>query len=180
MVAVAVVAVVVFVAEEGPKRYEAERFAFTYPEGWEVIEGVDFPLAEQYGREEVGENTVGVDLENWLTVFEVETGVPVDSGNVRDVVPAQAELVRETVAVNPGGRVIMEPFVVQEAGLPGTRYRFAARGQRGRAVEDAITTLFDGTRAYVFNCQARPELIVEVTAGCEQVFDSFEVKRGGK
>lgn len=178
VVVAVVVVVVVFVVGGGPKRYEAEGFAFSYPAGWEVVEGVDFPLAVQYGRDDVGENTVGMDLENWMTVFVARTGVEVGRGNVQDLIPAQRTLVRETVAVNPGARVLQDPFVIEEAGLVGTRYRIAARGQRGQAVEQAITTLWDGATTYVFNCQWRPGLAVEMAAGCEQVFESFEVVGG--
>jgi len=48
---------------------EAPAYRFEHPAEWQPIEGVSFPLAEAAGREDVGEHTIGIDPDNYVTVF---------------------------------------------------------------------------------------------------------------
>lgn len=175
IVLLAGVALAVLALAAGPQTYETPEFSFEYPDGWEPIEGVEFPNAEQLGDSEVGENTVGLDPDNWVTVFSTPVGVEVTNRNVDEVVPVARKLYAKTF--EPAGvRFLQEAYSVREAGLPGIRQRVALKSPRGVQVEEEITTLYRGRTAYTVNCQNRPERATEITAGCERIFDSFQVR----
>lgn len=175
IVLLAGVALARFVLAGGPRTYEAAGFSFEYPDGWEPIEGVEFPNAEQLGDSEVGDHTVGLDPDNWVTVFSTPVGVEVTSRNVDKVIPVARKLYAKTF--EPAGvRFLQEAYSVREAGLPGIRQRVALKSPRGVQVEEEITTLYRGRTSYTVNCQNRPERATEISAGCERVFESLRVK----
>jgi len=123
------------------RTYETEKFSFDYPGTWREIDGVEFPLAEQAGQSAVGEDTVGLDLDNWVTVFTQPVPFVVTPRNVADIVGPARELQAEAFR---GARILQEAYVVREAGLPGIRVRAAFMSPRGVAVETELTTLYRG------------------------------------
>jgi hypothetical protein len=102
LVGLAVLAVVGAVAfavlrEEGPGVLEGPEFRFSYPAEWERIEGIDFPQAQRLGIDDMAEQTVGLDLENYFTVYMRELPFAVDGSTVADYVPATREVLEEIV-----------------------------------------------------------------------------------
>jgi len=152
---------------------ETPEFSFDYPAEWRAIEGVSFPLAEAAGQPQVGKHTVGLDPDNWVTAFAGDSGIEISEANVDQFVE-QARPFYAAVARRSGARLLAEPYRVSEAGMPGMRYRMAITSVRGAQVEDEVTMLFRGRTNYVVNCQSQRERATEMTAGCAQVFDSFE------
>jgi hypothetical protein len=155
---------------------ETPELSFDYPAEWRPIEGVEFPLAQAAGEGQVGENTVGLDPDNWVTAFSNDSGIVISAANIDQFV-AQARPFYAAVARRTGARLIAEPYRVREAGLPGMRYRMAITSVRGTKVEDEVTMLFRGRTNYVVNCQSARARATEMTAGCGRVFDSFAAKR---
>jgi nitrogen fixation-related uncharacterized protein len=168
----ATVAVVAVFGGSDTTRYETADFSFEHPSEWEILEGVEFPLAEQEGREEVGENTIGLDLENWVTVYAAPLEAEITGENIDALLPTYRELYERNVEFN-GGRILREPYVTRAAGLPAIRLRVALRSPRGAMVQDELTQLFDGRTSYVVNCQNEPDREIEMAAGCAQIFASF-------
>lgn len=84
---------------------ETPEFSFDYPSGWERIEGVEFPNAERLGDTGVGDHTVGIDPDTWVTVFTSPVGAEVTTRNVNQVVPVARELYSRTLepASRPSG-----------------------------------------------------------------------------
>jgi hypothetical protein len=154
---------------------EAPAYSFEHPAEWQPIEGVSFPLAEAAGKEDVGEHTIGLDPDNWMTVFAGDSGIQIDERNVDQFV-AQARPFWAAVAKRTGSRLLAEPYRVNEAGLPGMRTRMAITSARGVKVEDEVTMLFRDETNYVFTCQSRPDRATEMTAGCGKVLESFRGK----
>jgi hypothetical protein len=161
-------------AEGGPQRYETETFSFLYPEDWREIEGVDFPASEEVSGGRAGEHVVGIDLDNWASVFSVDLGFVVDGGNVRDVVPNYEAFVRATEAQDPEVEVVQEPTVVEKGSLTGVQFRISAVSQQGNRVIETVTSLFSGARQYLVTCNARPEAPLTAQEGCEQVLQTLD------
>jgi len=137
---------------------------------------VEFPLAQAAGQRQVGENTVGLDPDNWVTAFTNDSGIEISAANIDQFV-AQARPFYAAVARRTGARLLAEPYRVREAGLPGMRYRMAITSVRGTKVEDEVTMLFRGRANYVVNCQSARARATAMTAGCGRVFDSFAAQR---
>lgn len=68
------------------RSHASEELAFDYPGDWRELEGVEFPLAEEAGESKVGEDTVGLDLDSWVTVFTQPVPFEVTPANVSDLV----------------------------------------------------------------------------------------------
>jgi hypothetical protein len=160
-------------AEEGPPTLQTADFSFSYPAEWERIEGVEFPLAEREGRDEVGDNTVGVDLENWVTVVRAEIPISIDERNVGELIPDARRLWQRAAESSPPARVLAEPYVTRVGELPAVRLRIRGESPRGRIVEDQLTLLYDGKVSYAVTCQSEPDREVDIAAGCEQVLESL-------
>jgi hypothetical protein len=159
----------------GKQRYETEGFSFEHPTGWESIEDVSFPALEQaVGDTPAGEDVVGIDGENWVSVFTVGAGAVVDAGKVRELVGVYATGLRAVVAGTPEARLLQEPFSLEKGGLPGLRYRVSAPSLQGSRVTDTVTVLFRGSQQLVITCQARPEHALSIAEGCEQVLETLE------
>jgi len=152
--------------------HDAGAFAFDYPRDWKDIEGVAFPLAAAAGREDIGRDTVGLSADSWVTAYVLKSDVPIDAGNVADLLPATLEQFTELAGANDG-TVLREPFVVTVAGLPGVRVVVALRSVRGTLVEEQVTRLFDGVTSYVITCQSTPADAAEIASGCDTVLQSF-------
>jgi hypothetical protein len=181
--AAVVVAVVVVAAVSGggggPQRYETEVFSFDYPQGWEQIEGVEFPLAESVGDTGVGEDVVGIDLDNWIMVYSRPDDFGVTSENVGQLLPGTAQTFRMLADPAKGGAILVEPYVVEVDDLPGVRLRVRQRTARGRLSEGELTQFFAPGRAVVVNCQSTPEREQEVALACDQVLASFSLTGQG-
>ncbi len=123
----------------------------------------------------MGANTVGLDPDNWVTVFTTPVRVEVTADNVDQAVSSARKLYAETF--EPAGvRFLQHAYAVREAGLPGIRLRVALKSPRGVQVVEEITTLYRGRISYTISCQHRPERAAAMTAGCERVFDTFRAK----
>ncbi len=157
----------------GDRRYETGAFSFTYPSGWQEIDGIDFPLADSFGAEGVGRDTVGIDPDNWVTVFSTTVGIEIDERNVGALLPAARATFAELVRSLDGGRLLQEPYVVSEVGMPGFRVRVALKSTRGVLVDYEVTQLYRGRDTYIVGCQNRPARATEITAGCAQVLETF-------
>jgi len=177
--ALALIAVAAVAAARGllpdpdTRTHETGEFAFDYPGDWRELEGVEFPLAERAGESKVGEDTVGLDLDSWVTVFTQPVPFEVTPANVSDLVAPAREIQAETFRP-AGARILQEAYVVREAGMPGIRMRAAFKSPRGVAVESEVTTLYRGRSAYVVGCQNRPEQAIEMAAGCERVLETLK------
>jgi hypothetical protein len=101
---------------------ETPELSFDYPAEWRPIEGVEFPLAQAAGEGQVGENTVGLDPDNWVTAFTSDSGIVVFGKPQHNLGPLTKEL---------GGR----EAVLREAVLAVPRNamgKFEATKQLGR------------------------------------------------
>jgi hypothetical protein len=163
----------------GAQRYETEVFSFDYPEGWEQIRGVEFPLAESVGEAGVGEDVVGIDLDNWVMVYTQPEDFGVTADNVEQLLPGTAQTFRTLADPAKEGAILVEPYVVEVDGLPGVRLRVRQRTARGRLSEGELTQLFGRDRAVVVNCQATEEFEREVAVACDQVLASFSLSGEG-
>lgn len=180
MVALAVVVVVAVIGlTGGAQRYETEVFSFDYPEGWEEIEGVEFPLAESVGQSGVGEHVVGRDLDNWVMVYSRPDDFGVTAENVDQLLSGTERTFRELADPASGGAILVEPYVVEVGELPGVRLRVRQRTARGRLSEGELTQFFAPDRAVVVNCQATEEFEQEVAVACDQVLASFSLTAEG-
>lgn len=154
------------------RAYETGQFAFDYPAEWRPIEGVEFPIAEQAGRSTVGDHTVGLDIDNWATVFTQTVPFEVTPRNVSDLVRPAREVQDETFRP-AGARILQEAYAVREAGAPGIRVRVAFKSPRGVPVEAEVTTLYHGRTSYTVSCQNRPQRATEMAEGCERVVETL-------
>lgn len=162
---------------EGPQRYQTDAFSFAYPAGWRKIEGVDFPIADRFGLEQVGRDTVGLDPDNWVTVTSTAVDLAVDRSNVESLLPAAREGFAELARSVEGGRLLVEPYAVSEAGMAGFRARLRLESTRGALVDYEVTQLHRGKATYVVGCQSRPARATEITAGCAKVLETLRPRR---
>lgn len=172
------IGVAMAVAGGGPQRYEAAEFSFLYPEGWRELEGVDFPASEEVSSGRSGEHVVGVDLDNWVSVFAADLGFVVDASNVRDVLPTFRSLASRMAANDPEAELVQEPSVVEKGGLSGVQFSVSAISQQGNRVTETITSLFSGTRQFLVTCNARPDAATKAHEGCEQALRTLRVRPG--
>lgn len=162
------------------EEYVTEDFGFSYPSGWERVAGVEFPLAEEQGTDQVGRDTVGFDRDSWVSVFasDVPVGFRVTPQNVDGLLAVQREVLSDQVA-GTDGELVEAPRRVDAAGLVGFRARVAGPNVRGVMIESTLTQLFDGDRSYVIACQSEALRAAQIARGCAMVLDSFEPRAGG-
>lgn len=170
------VGVAVALSGDGSQRYEAAEFSFLYPEEWQEIEGVDFPASAELTDGRSGQHVVGIDLDNWVSVFPVDLGFVVDGSNVRDVLPTYRSFVRRAVAGDPEAELVQDATVVEKGSLPGVQFRISAVSQQGNRVTETVTSLFSGTSQFLVTCNARPDLAVVAREGCEQALRTLAPK----
>jgi hypothetical protein len=163
------------------EEYVAEDFRFSYPVGWERVGGVEFPLAEAQGVDQVGRHTVGLDRDNWVTVFseELPVDIQITPGNVDALSVVQREMVDEQLEGTDG--VLLEgPQRVDVGDLPGFRARVAGPNVRGVEIQSTTTQLFRGNVTWVIACQSDAGHVVEIAGGCAEVLESFEPRPEGE
>jgi len=142
----------------GDKTFEGDGYAFTYPGDWD--------------EREFGEVTPGAALttafapEEGLNglIFEInDTGNPVTESNIDALAEDLAGAIQESTE---------GPTRLTVSGLPALR--IVSHPQSG--LTRRITTVFDGTTAYVFDCGFTPPLAEKMKLGCDQVEESFQVE----
>lgn len=171
----AITALVVTVLPDGPKRHQAERFAFSYPSGWSRLEGLRFPMAEDLqGAHGVGRHVVGIDRDNFVNVYAVDIPVAIDRANVRDVVASEREAFIATASQLGTVHIRQEPSLVGDERLPAIRFRVLYDNPRGVEVTSTITQLYDGATEYIVACEADAAAGAEVARGCRMVLETFE------
>jgi len=141
----------------GDKTFEREGVSFTYPADWEEREiGEVTPGAAFITAFAPGEGLNGL-------IFEInEGGPPVDESNIDAVAEDVAGALQESTE---------GPNRLTVDGLPALR--IVSHPQSGLARQ--ITSVFDGTTAYVFDCGFTPERSDEMQRGCSQALESFKV-----
>ena len=144
---------------------ETPEFPLRLPERLAAHRGVQFPVAEQAGQQGVGDNTGGLDPDNWVTAYSGQSDVEINAQNIDQLLTLAKPFYRKTFE-EAGGRLLQDPYRVRVAGLPAIRFRVAIKSVRGVEVEDEVTTLYRGRRTYSINCQNRPQAATEITAGC--------------
>jgi hypothetical protein len=136
-------------------------------------------LAESVGEAGVGEDVVGIDLDNWVMVYTRPEDFGVTAENVEQLLPGTAQTFRTLADPAKGGAILVEPYVVEVDDLPGVRLRVRQRTARGRLSEGELTQFFAPDRAAVVNCQATEEFEQEVAVACDQVLASFSLAGQG-
>jgi hypothetical protein len=136
--------------------FEGDSYSFTYPEGWEELDAGEAnpgtSLLTAFGP------GPGLDA----LIFEVATGNHVDENNIGALQDELAAAIQETTE---------GPTRLTVAGLPALR--IVAHPASGRSRR--VTTVFDGTTAYIFDCGYSSESAQEMKRGCDQVEQSFEL-----
>ena len=158
--------------DNGTKTYEGDGFSFTYPEDWVELE-VDFAGFE---NEEVP-NVVSVGPESGIDALAVRHEPAPFPMTEADLAQAKEELepfVRQAVDYGEG-RVISELAETTLAGMPAlvTEISGSIKGHPARL---RLTFAWDGRTHYQVNCQYAQSHAEEMTAGCDQVLESFEVE----
>jgi hypothetical protein len=142
----------------GDKTFEGDGYSFTYPSDWEEWEvGEVNPgaaLTTAFGPEEA----------EGALVFEVgDAGTPITDSNIDTAAEELAGALQESTE---------GPIQLSVAGLPALRIVSHPRSGLTRR----ITTVFDGTTMYIFDCELTPPHVEEMKRGCDQVEESFEVE----
>lgn len=165
-------------SQRPPQTRSTERFAFAYPRGWRRIEGLEYGYAEAAGHEGVGENTFGLDRENWVGVsFLLRSPQPVVAGNIDQTV-AYTRLATDRFAGGiEDGEVLLRPTVTTAAGLPALESRLAYESATGAEVESRILGIYDRRDLYAVTCQherrAPARVRSAVEEGCALVLETF-------
>jgi hypothetical protein len=138
--------------------FEGDGYSFTYPKGWEELDaGEANPGASLLTAFGPGP---GLDA----LIFEVaDGGSPVDENNIGAM---QDEL---AAAIQPSTE---GPTRLTVAGLPALR--IVAHPQSGRSRR--VTTAFDGTTMYIFDCGYSDARAQEMKQGCNEIEQSFELE----
>jgi hypothetical protein len=179
VVAVCVAAVLVVTAPQGgPKRYESDRFTFSYPSEWDRVDDLRFPMAEGWvGERQVGRNVVGIDRDSFVNVYAVDApGRLVDRANVRDLILTERQTLVEMALELGTVQIRQEPFVVEGARLPAIRFVLLYDNPRGVEVTSTITQLYEGTTQYIVACEADSDGRAEIERGCRMVLDTLEAR----
>ncbi len=165
-------------SEQAVSSFEGEKYGFSYPEGWKRITGVDFPLAEATGQDQVGDTVFGIDRENWVSVHRAP---PLDEAvleaNIDQFVDYLDGFWPKFVGAVEGGQLVVDPRRLSRAELPGYELRVRFESVGGILVEQRIVGFFEGETQYIFNCQHRPaagpQVAREVASGCSLAVESF-------
>jgi hypothetical protein len=171
-------AVLVVTATKGdPKRYQSDRFTFSYPSEWDRIDGLRFPMAEGWvGERQVGRTVVGIDSDSFVNVYAVNALVVVDRANVRDLILTERQTLVEMALELGTVQIRQEPFVVEGARLPAIRFVLLYDNPRGVEVTSTITQLYEGTTQYIVACEADSDGRAEIERGCRMVLDTLEAR----
>jgi hypothetical protein len=141
---------------DGDKTFRGEGYSFTYPGEWDErdVEATPGAVLTTAFAPEGGLNAL---------IFEVNTGPPVTESNIDAFEDQLAEAIQESTE---------GPTRLRVAGLPALR--IVAHPQSGTTRR--VTTVFDEETAYIFDCGFTPSREDEMTRGCDQVEDSFQVE----
>jgi hypothetical protein len=143
--------------EDGSKTFEGDGYTFVYPEEWEELDageaGQEATLLTAFGPGE------GLDA-MLLEVFE--DGPVVDESNIGAFQEDLAASIRETTEA---------PTRLTVAGLPALRILAHPQPDRRRRV----TTVFDGSTMYIFDCGYATDRAAEMLEGCDLIEESLEI-----
>lgn len=185
VVAALAAAVLVLASDEEPgdgrpgsRIRTAERFEFEYPRNWQKIEGLRYDNAEAAGDEDIGENTFGLDQDNWVGVsFIARNPQPVVAGNIDQAVAYTRRQTGRFARSIEGGEILRESSVTTAAGLPALETRLAYKAATGATVESRVFGINDRRDLYAVTCQrerdAPPEVRSAVERGCDLVLETF-------
>jgi hypothetical protein len=142
---------------DGDQTFAGDGYSFTYPAEWEELDAgeasPDATLLTAFGPGE------GLDA----LLFEVyEDGSVVDETNIGAFQEDLAAAVRETTE---------GPTRLTVAGLPALRILAHPQPDRRRRV----TTVFDGTTMYIFDCGYATDRAAEMLEGCDLIEESLEI-----
>lgn len=167
-------------------RHEAERFSFSYPAGWERIEGeqpVGIDDSPDYGR-----HVFGADRDHLVVVAYLQD-LPdtITERNVDQLIPGYRRIfARFTKGLAEGGRdarIVLAPTVTEAAGLPAVESRMTSLDERDRMIRTRSITIYRGPEQYVVGCRRPVEVGSQTRAadrGCEQVLETLEIEGDGR
>jgi hypothetical protein len=142
---------------DGGKTFDGDGYSFTYSSDWEELDAgeanPDATLLTAFGPGE------GLDA----MLFEVfEGGSQVDESNIGAFEEDLAAAISETTE---------GPTRPTVAGLPALRILAHPQPDRRRRV----TTVFDGTTMYIFDCGYATDRAAEMLEGCDLIEESLEI-----
>lgn len=151
--------------------YAANGVTFQYPDDW--------AQKEQSGGKNTGNlvwtQSFGPEASksNLATVSEYTVNLDVTSENVA-ALKSQIETTIADLASQAGGSVTTPVSVESTAGFPGYTAKVAVKTPDGTAVDSTLWMFFNGKTEYFLNCQAVPEAVQEMAAGCDVVRQTFK------
>lgn len=143
---------------------------FSYPDSWETITGSKTTASA--GSASWSES-VGVSPVDLVLVSEYPLNVSVDPANL-DPIEAEATSTMGSLFQQGGGTMVSGPTRSTMGGFPSLEYTGTVTSPEGTAVTSRVILAFNGTAEYFVNCQYSDSQQEEITAGCDQVVQSFQ------
>jgi len=149
--------------------------SFDYPAGW----GNESVHSDTGGSEKnkLWTTAVGPGTQHDLIVVEAfRQNPPVTAANLGAFTPGlQADV--QQLSAQAGGGVQAGPEKITMAGMSGLRFRATGIAADGSRYTSTLVFAFNGTTAYVVNCQYTSARAAEVKSACDQVVGSFHLGR---
>lgn len=151
--------------------YSDNGVTFQYPQEWEERQqNSGASTGTQLWTQSFGPST---STSNLAIVSAYSVNIDITEENIAST-QGEIETTIANLAKQANGTVTSPVKIESTAGLPGFTADVQVKTQSGTTVDSTLWLFFQGKTEYFINCQAVPEAVTEMMAGCQVIRDTFK------